>query len=317
MRSLWDLAVLQALLVPLPALVGARDTVFVNPRVRVTTTFADFNDRFMDHWGNGGGDWAGISSKSKHPFKGRTFGGAKRREIRGTRAFGSGYPYGATRPHTVSGRPFPFGVWPLYWDQDFMNSAEYGSGHDIVRPGGFIALVPLRTTTEHFNVTDEEVYYAIGDRESLLPLMISYVTECHVTPVWPSRFDPSSPNATLKLENVFQYFRASSFALASPSYINAFGRTPNSELKESTPLPELMEYSPFRKCVDGVTEKALAIMNQIPKPTPVDYFGMALFMGGFLALILGLVFCVLFGNLRAVSLHKAQREAEMQYERYP
>ncbi|KAG8761984.1 hypothetical protein FRC15_008735, partial [Serendipita sp. 397] len=212
MHLLWVFFFLQALVVFPTVLVNAAGTVFVKPQVRITTTFTNFHARIMDHWGGGGGEFDWISLYSNHPFKGRTFGGAKRKEIRGTRAFGSGYPYGAGNQSTVAGRPFPFGVWPLYWDQNFMNSSEYGSQYDAIRPGGFLAYVPLRTTQPYFNVTDSEIYYAIGDQESLLFIMISYVTSCHVVPAWPSRFDPTSTNSTVKLENVIQYFRASSFA---------------------------------------------------------------------------------------------------------
>ncbi|KAG8782108.1 hypothetical protein FRC16_002718 [Serendipita sp. 398] len=239
-----------------------RQAKFNKPKVRMTTSFANFDARIMDHWGGGGGKPDTISKDSKHPFEGRNFGGGKREEIRGTRVFGSGYPYGADNRSTIAGRPFPFGAWPLYWDQNFMGGDEYGPKYDAIRPGGFIASVPLRTTTKHFNVTDDEVYYAIGDRESLLLLMVSFVTWCHVTPVWPSRFDPSSPNATIKLENVIQYFRASSLALASPAYNNTFARASISDANVSTPLPEFMEYSPFRRCVDDVAEKASAIVGE-------------------------------------------------------
>ncbi|KAG9039843.1 hypothetical protein FS842_003128 [Serendipita sp. 407] len=241
-----------------------RETTLNTPLVRVTTSFTNFDARTMFHWGVGGEEFGTIPKDSNHPFGGRSFGGAKRKKIRGTRAFGSGYPYGVYNQSTIAGRPFPFGVWPLYWDQNFMGGDEYGPQYDAIRPGGFIASVPLRTTTEHFNVTDDEVYYAIGDRESLLPLMVSFVTSCHATPAWPSRFNPSSPNATIKLENVIQYFRASSLALASPAYRNTLALTSISNTSVSTPLPEYMEYSPFRKCVDDVAEKASAIIRDLP-----------------------------------------------------
>ncbi|KAG8810986.1 hypothetical protein FRC19_004164, partial [Serendipita sp. 401] len=253
--------------------------------------------------------------------------------IRGTRAFGSGYPYGAGNQSTIARRPFPFGVWPLYWDQNLMDSDEYGPQYDIIRPGGFIASVPLRTTTEHFNVTDDEVYYAVGDRESLLPLMVSYVTWCHVTPAWPSRFNASATNATIKLENVIQYFRASSFALASPAYNNTLARTSISDTKDSTPLPEFMEYSPFRKCVDGVTENALAIVNTIPSLTPADKFKLALtvsgiFICGAMLFALALIYATLlilrekfskwlYGDPFVMDRVRRERETELRYENHP
>ncbi|KAG8770082.1 hypothetical protein FRC19_000629 [Serendipita sp. 401] len=264
MHGSWVLVFVLYALIASPIQETNGSTGFNKPQIRVTTTFADFDARIMDHWGGGGGKWVQISKDSKHPFQGRTFGGGKREEIRGTRALGSGYAYGASNQSTIAGRPFPFGVWPLYWDQNFMNANEYGPRYDAIRPGGFIAFVSLKTTTEHFNTTENEVYYAIGDRESLLPLMISYVTWCHVTPAWPSRFDPTTANATVKLENVIQYFRGSTFALATPMYNNSFARIPDSGTTESSPLPEFMEYSPFRKCLDGVTENALAIVNKPP-----------------------------------------------------
>ncbi|KAG8820492.1 hypothetical protein FRC19_008814 [Serendipita sp. 401] len=242
---------------------------FSRPQIRVTTTLADFNARIMDQWGNGGGKFVQISKD--HPFQGRTFGGAKRGEVRGSRVFGSGYPYGSGNHSTVARRPFPFGTWPLWWDEDFMGSSEYGPHMDTIRPGGLIVSVPLRTTREHFNVTEEEVYYAIGDRESMLPLLISYVTWCHVVPAWPSKFNPTLSNSTVKLENVIQYFRASSFALASPAYNNTFARHSKTE-GASSPLPDLIEYSPFQRCVDDVTYHALAIMNKPPGRTPLDRF---------------------------------------------
>ncbi|KAG8841047.1 hypothetical protein FRC20_005274 [Serendipita sp. 405] len=253
---------------------------FNKPQVRVTTTSADFHARIMDQWGPGGGKFVKISSDSHHPFQGRTFGGAKRKEIRGSRAFGSGYPYGVDNPSTVAGRPFPFGTWPLWWDQNFMGSGEYGPHLDAIRPGGMLAFVPLGTTTAHFNVTDTEVYYAIADKESLSLLMISYVTWCHVVPAWPSKFDPTLSNSTIRLENVIQYFRASSFAIASSKYNNTFARSPSPNLTEHTPLPTSIEYSAFRKCIDNVTFNALPILNKPPAPTPMDRFIMALIYAG-------------------------------------
>ncbi|KAG8765997.1 hypothetical protein FRC16_007799, partial [Serendipita sp. 398] len=85
---------------------------------------------------------------------------------------------------------------------------------------------------------------------------------------------------TFKLENMIQYFRASSFALASLAYTNTLVCTSISDMKDSTSLPEFMEYSPSRERVDGVTENALAIVNTIPGPTPMDKFIQALGIGG-------------------------------------
>ncbi|KAG8805772.1 hypothetical protein FRC17_005342, partial [Serendipita sp. 399] len=263
---------------------------FNKPQVRLTTTFADFNARIMDQWGKGGGKFVKIWGTARHPFQGRIFGGGKRKEIRGSRAFGSGYPYGVGDPSTVTGRPFPFGTWPLWWDQQYMGSDEYGPHLDAIRPGGFVVLVPLRrmTTTkaEYASVMDDEVYYATGDRDSVLPMMVSYVTGCHAVPAWPVKFDPRMSSSPGKLENVIQYFRASSFALASPAYNDPFARnagtvsSPNStstpvssndeDNASGSPLPDIIERSPFRRCVDDATYHALAIVNKPPGQTALD-----------------------------------------------
>ncbi|KAG8839263.1 hypothetical protein FRB91_007116 [Serendipita sp. 411] len=227
-------------------IVNAAGTDFVRPQVRVATTFSDFEARIMDHWG--GRRWRvcqnteGLETPIRRSriWRCEAKGNKRDEDIR------EWIPYGADNQSTIAGRPFPFGVWPLYWDQDFMGSSEYGPQYDAIRPGGLIVYVPLRTTQEHFNATENEVYYAVGDRESLLLTMISYRTWCHVTPAWPSKFDPMSLNSMIKLDNVIQYFRASSFALASPAYNNTFARTSASDTTDSTPLPDVMERSPFR-----------------------------------------------------------------------
>ncbi|KAG8870092.1 hypothetical protein FRC20_000411 [Serendipita sp. 405] len=314
--------------------IASAEYAFNKPQIRVTTTFADFDARVMDQWGKGGGKFVKISNDSQHPFQERTFGGAKRQEIRGSTVFGSGYPYGANDLTTVARRPFPFGTWPLWWDRDFMGSSEYGPHLDAIRPGGLLVSVPLRTTTKHFNVTEGEVYYAIGDRESLLPLMISYVTWCHIVPAWPSKFDPALSTSAIKLENVIQYFRASSFALATPAYNNTFARqttTAPSSDEPSTPLPESIQCSPFRLCIDNVTFNALAIMNQPPVMTPLQTFLYVLrrvwfFMFFGLFYLFALTLLVLI-ELRLyvwelvyparMARARAVREREFAYENYP
>ncbi|KAG8807525.1 hypothetical protein FRC19_006627 [Serendipita sp. 401] len=311
--------------------------VFNKPQVQITTTFSNFQLRIMDHWGAGGGWFTTIPNNTQHPFQGRTFGAAKRREIRGTAAFGSGYPYGVTDQTTLSGRPFPFGVWPLYWGHNHMGADEYGPHLNAIRPGGLVVQVPLRTTTEHFNVTGDEAYYAVGDRESLLLLMISYVTWCHVTPAWPSRFVPTSENSTVKLENVIQYFRASSFALATPAYNNAFAWNSTSTSTEVSPLPEYTRYSPFRQCIENVTTNALAIASDRYKVTSLEWFTFVMMVGGWAIcsislFILGLLTyklmpvraCLqkkIWGDPRIIAQTRQNirqnREIEMGYERYP
>jgi hypothetical protein len=204
-----------------------------------------------------------VQSDSNHPFAGREFGSSGRGTLKGTQIFGSGYPYGNTDNSTIAGQPFPYGLWPIYWGDNITGSDEYGAALGGLRPGGQLVTIPLKTQTQYYNVTDEETYYLIGDRDSVLFMMISLVTSCHVTPAWPSKFNPGSPNSTVKIESVIQYYRASSFALVYLQYNNtaALGNR-NTESTESTPLPDVVVYSSFRHCIDDVIMDALAIMDQ-------------------------------------------------------
>ncbi|CAG7851160.1 SubName: Full=Uncharacterized protein {ECO:0000313/EMBL:CCA75116.1} [Serendipita indica DSM 11827] len=258
-----------SLLCLLPAIHAGKVRVVNKPQVRVTTALVNFHARIMDQWGNGGGKTWTIANDSYHPFAHREFGAGTRGEIRGTNMFGSGYPYGVWNTTSIARRSFPFGVWPLYWEDDFMDSNEVGAQLDAIRPGGHISIVPLRAQKENFTISQDEVYYAVGDSQSLISILISYVTWCHASLAWPTRFDPTSPNATVKLENVLQYYRASSFALASPAYSN-----PNSRNASYQPtgewIPERIKNSPFWQCLDSTTASALPIMNPPPKPPKYD-----------------------------------------------
>lgn len=311
----------------------AKLDIINTPKLWVPTSLANYDGRWADAWSEGGGEWWTIGSDSSHPFVGRDFGGGKRDDIRGTRAYGSGYPYGNKDASTISGRPFPFGFWPLYWDQDFMGCDEYGPQFDVMRPGGQLVTIPLKSTTQWWEVAENEVYYAIGDRDSVLSLMISLVTKCHVTPTWPSKFDPTSPNSTIKIENVIRYYRASSFSLASPGYNNTFARTANATAtdSESTPLPSFINSSSFYKCLDATTKAALAIVNKPHDKTAHIRWVMTIVFGVCGIPILGVTLCLcgccvgcFKGTKEQVRQRRERKEREEEvrlamfaYENYP
>ena len=236
------------------------------PQIRTVSAFTNFDARFMDQWGSGGGSSWTIGNDSAHPFAGRQYGGGRRRDIRGSRRFGSGYPWDSDDSSTLSGRGFPFGVWPLWWGDNFMGTNEYNSTKDTIRPGGQLvtAIVQLNDTKYFTNSTRDETYYVLGDVQSVTYMMISLVTWCHTTPAWPKKFNPLAANATIRLENVIQYYRASSFALTSPLYNNTLARVRDANSQESTPLPNSIVTSEYRKCLDGVIANALPIMNKPP-----------------------------------------------------
>jgi hypothetical protein len=310
--------------------VGGKVKVNNNPQIQVTTSFEAFDARIMDAWSYGGGRQWVIQNDSFHPFAGRAFGGATRGSIKGTSAFGSGYPYGGTNS-TVAGRPFPFGAWPIYWEDNFMGSDEYGPQYDGIRPGGQLVTIPVKSQPNHGNITEDDIYYTIGDRDSSLAIMVSFVTWCKAVPTWPSKFQPASTNSTAKVENVINYYRASTFALASPNYNNTLARNAPTDPSSSTPLPDTIKYSQFWKCLDGVVSNALIIMNPPPpKPTPLGVtlgiifgiFGIPIII--FLAWCLSVLISWFDAIKRRVERGKAakraaaeRRKAALAYENYP
>ncbi|PVF92620.1 hypothetical protein CPB86DRAFT_877743 [Serendipita vermifera] len=330
----------------LPVAYAGKVKVVNNPQIRVATSLANFDARIVDAWSKGGGSRWTIGNDSSHPFHDRQFGGARRHEIRGSRAYGSGYPYGNDNPSTISGRPFPFGLWPIYWDQDFLGCDEYGPQVDTIRPGGQLVTIPLKNTDSRWNVTADEVYYAIGDRDSVMAIMISLVTWCHATPAWPSKFDPTNPNSTIKIENVLQYYRASSFALAFQGYNNTFARVANTSatLEQSAPIPDLVRDSGFWECLDAVTANALAIMNRAQSDKPEQTIGgimagvfgsLGLFILALLGWLLVILYLVIVACIKGIANDfrerrqrriaikenaerlKRERLATLAYENYP
>jgi hypothetical protein len=125
----------------------------------------------------------------------------------------------------------------------------------------------LATTPNSWNVTDGEVYYQITDRDTALSLMQSFVTWCHVKPAWPEIHEPGNSSNSIGIENVIQYYRASSYALAFQGYNNSFARNSTASYDESDPLPSLVEYSSFRQCLDHVVANAIPIVDGPPPAT--------------------------------------------------
>jgi hypothetical protein len=98
----------------------------------------------------------------------------------------------------------------------------------------------------------------IGDKESLLFMMTDLVDHCHVTPQWPKAFDLTAANAT-KPDNVMQYYRDSSFALAYSSFNNSVSGT------AWEPLPAPLGTSAFLHCVNDTIAAAVPLMDSLPK----------------------------------------------------
>lgn len=130
-----------------------RDAV-KNARFRVSWTPSTMESVMMSALGGGSGKHNRIPDVSTadgafggigNPFSGREFGGGDRNGMYGTRAYGSGYPYGRDGSNTsVAGRPFPYGAWPISWGPDYMGGGEYYGGDlDLIRPGGPVGIVRI------------------------------------------------------------------------------------------------------------------------------------------------------------------------------
>lgn len=254
------------LLLFLPDIHGESDCLR-NFRFEYYQSLVSYKDlRQMSAWSGGGGSIDPLPSNSNNLFAGRLYGGGDRWTIYGTRAFGSGYPYGVNDTSTVAGRPFPYGTWPISWGGNYAGSDEYtGRVADIQRPGGRLVYIELISTDKRWNNTDEERYCLIGDLDSVVSITASMVDWCHAAPKWPSAFAPMANNS-LRPENVLQYYRSSSFALAFKGYNNSFALPPlnastNLFHEQSSPLPDIPQYSPFLKCINETIANALPILD--------------------------------------------------------
>jgi hypothetical protein len=260
-----------------------------NYRFSIAQSLDTFGSRVMSAWSGGGGAIWNLEDTKGYPFAGRPYGSGDRHTIYGSRAYGSGYPqwnYRVSNPESVTGRGFPYGAWPIPWAGNYAGGGEYGAASvDILRPGGRMVQVPLKSGTSHWNISseDEETYWLIGDRDSTVSTMASMVVWCHAQPIWPEAFDSAEDavgvagNATgqgVKFHpgNVLQYYRASTFALAHPEYNNTYAHHPlntSTQLThdQSTPLSDIVSYSPWLHCINETISKALPILDA-PPPQP-------------------------------------------------
>ncbi|KAG8830247.1 hypothetical protein FRC18_008390 [Serendipita sp. 400] len=248
-------------------------------RFRLSVSPSTTDSSTVSSWSKGGGPRGMIPinvANLTNPFSGREYASGSRDNILGTRAYGSGYPYGVSDVTTIKGRPFPHSMWPISWGPGYLGGEEYwGDDIDLIRPGGMLGVVNVSTkdTTKWPNVSSEEVYTMIGDKESLTFMIADLVRICHATPGWPRAFDPvtnsssSSPSsAQPKPQNVIQYYRSSSFALSYSGYNNTFALPSSNPTTnhDSDPLPGLIVNSAFLSCVNDTIRASLPLMDSLP-----------------------------------------------------
>jgi hypothetical protein len=85
---------------------------------------------------------------------------------------------------------------------------------------------------------------------------------------WPTAFDPTASGA-VRPENIIQYYRSSSFAMAYPAYNNTFAianQSTSQPLTDSTPLPSIVASSSLWSCINDTIGVALPILDAPPSP---------------------------------------------------
>jgi hypothetical protein len=276
----------------------------------VSTFDANAGGRKANYFGGGGGQRFTLSDSSV--FKGREMGGGLRANVAGTSSYGSGYPYSSrdVRQYGVVGQPFPFGFFPIYWT-GHGRSDEYGGNETVEsgRPGGDQALVQLRpsadssldsTTLGPINQT----LWMIGDTQSVTALVSvladpqdTYTYGCGVEKLSVDQFNSSSPLSPVRFENVIQWYRSSSFALAYTGYNNTYALPPLNQTaglgwNDSIPHPATLISSPFLQCINKTIIAALPILDQAPASPPIS-------TGEVVGIIIGFVVAIILSCLCA------------------
>ncbi|CCA71843.1 hypothetical protein PIIN_05778 [Serendipita indica DSM 11827] len=202
-----------------------------NVRFRISYTTSTMDTVSVSAWGGGGSSRRTIpSNAAAGPFAGREYGGGDRYTMYGTRAYGSGYPYGADNTTSVAGSPFRIESGPSHGGK-VISAAK--------SPMGVVKLAP---GTSHWN----------GPQ----PLR-------RFDPTLPSNHSSSSQP---RPENAIQYYRANSFALTYAGYNNTFALdssnpSTSQSLADSSPLPSQIANSGLLKCINDTIGNALPIAD--------------------------------------------------------
>ena len=195
---------------------------------------------------------------------------------------------------------------------------DYNVSVTAERPGGdlsYVQIVP-KDSDGPFPMADDDSYWMIGDYQSvntILSLLVdNYLGTSYGcgaengiilpfitvgTDGGPLQYDTSINNGTtlpFHFENVIQWYRASSFALAAKGYNNTSTFLPHNETTEpsdwatSTPVPNTQFL--FRSCVNRTIYSALPILDAKP---PEYKMPIGVLLGIILGSILGAVIIVL------------------------
>jgi hypothetical protein len=240
---------------------AAAGTAVAEVRARALPERARQNNHSPPSKSAGGGPRITLSDS---PFKGREAGGGTRGTVYGTSRYGSGYPYGYGDSYYVSSYPFPYYYWPTPVQYRYYGCSTYGYNENE-RPGGVTVTIPIKSTISSTNDT----YHLLGDTSSAQAVMDSLTRECNVAPAsldW--TFSNFNESMRVKPEEVVQWYRASTFALALDGYNNTPALISNMKdehtapppLSADTPLPGWVNRT-FLDCVNKTIGEALPLVD--------------------------------------------------------
>jgi hypothetical protein len=166
----------------------------------------------------------------------------------------------------------------------------------------------------------------IGDSQSVTTLLSvladpqgTYTYGCGVEKLPIDSFNSSGPLSSVRFENVIQWYRASSFALAYTGYNNTyalppFNLTAGLGWNDSTPLPAALISSPFLQCINKTVTAALPIIDQADSSSPLQPGAMAGIIIGFVAAIILSCLCSPPGRRILLAQKKAYQERRSKRE---
>ncbi|KAH7100367.1 hypothetical protein BKA62DRAFT_620146 [Auriculariales sp. MPI-PUGE-AT-0066] len=203
------------------------------------------------------------------PFQGRLVGGGSRKDIYGDARYGSGYP-GTSGSRSVSGAPFPFGFYPIFIpgpSPSLHSSEEYSSDvPGLSRPGGAMS---TEIVVSKSLGREAGVFYLVGDSSSVALVFSAIVANCNATNLDQPLATLTYPlpagatNVTMPdTEEIIQYYRASSFALALEGYNSSVATAPSESQAYAGPvgLPASVDAS-FLQCINATTAEFVPIMD--------------------------------------------------------
>ena len=132
-----------------------------------------------------------------------------------------------------------------------MDNSQYGPNVDAMRPGGALSTAVVRPSALSNNASSPDSYYIVGDESSVSTVLNALVSQCDVAnaSVTNTYLNGTLPaNGTVLVthpEQIVQFYRASSFALALLSYNNSATLPANAPASNVSAAPPISADTPL------------------------------------------------------------------------